>query len=138
MRRSMPLAMVLWLAWSPPSAAAEPAAAEDKGSDTGLVIEHLVKGSGPSPKATDTVRVHYHGTFTDGRVFDSSVQRGEPARFPLNRVIRCWTEGVQQIQVGGKARLTCPPELAYGARGSPPRIPPNATLVFEVELLGIE
>ncbi len=137
MRYPMLLAMALWLAWSAPRAAAEPAA-EGGGSDSGLVIEHLVKGSGPSPKATDTVRVHYHGTFSDGRVFDSSVQRGEPASFPLNRVIRCWTEGVQQIQVGGKARLTCPPELAYGARGAPPRIPPNATLVFEVELIGIE
>ena len=97
-----------------------------------------MEGSGPSPTATDVVRVHYHGTFPDGQVFDSSVERGEPARFPLNRVIACWTEGVQLMKVGGKAKLVCPPEIAYGARGAPPRIPPNATLHFEVELLAIE
>lgn len=105
---------------------------------SGLVIEHLVEGSGPQPKATDTVQVHYHGTFPDGAVFDSSVDRGEPARFPLNRVIPCWTQGVAQMKVGGKAKLTCPPEIAYGPRGAPPRIPPNATLHFEVELLAIQ
>jgi FKBP-type peptidyl-prolyl cis-trans isomerase FkpA len=104
----------------------------------GLEIEHLTEGTGASPTATDVVEVHYHGTFPDGRVFDSSVDRGTPARFPLNRVIRCWTQGVQQMKVGGKARLVCPPELAYGPPGKPPKIPPNATLVFEVELLGIE
>lgn len=105
---------------------------------SGLVITHLVEGSGPSPKATDVVVVHYHGTFPDGRVFDSSVERGEPATFPLNRVIPCWTQGLTQMKVGGKAKLVCPPELAYGARGAPPKIPPNATLEFEVELLGIK
>jgi FKBP-type peptidyl-prolyl cis-trans isomerase FkpA len=84
------------------------------------------------------VQVHYHGTFPDGRVFDSSVERGDPASFPLNRVIPCWTQGVQQMKVGGKAKLVCPPELAYGAAGAPPTIPPNATLVFEVELLAIQ
>ena len=104
----------------------------------GLQVEHLREGTGPSPKPTDVVKVHYHGTFSDGRVFDSSVQRGQPASFPLNRVIPCWTQGLQQMKVGGKARLTCPPELAYGERGAPPTIPPNATLTFEVELLGIE
>jgi len=104
----------------------------------GLQIEQIREGTGPSPKATDVVKVHYHGTFSDGRVFDSSVQRGEPASFPLNRVIPCWTQGLQQMKVGGKAKLTCPPELAYGEHGAPPRIPPNATLTFEVELLGIE
>jgi len=82
--------------------------------------------------------VHYHGTFTDGKVFDSSVQRGEPASFPLNRVIPCWTQGLQQMKVGGKAKLTCPPDLAYGASGAPPTIPPNSTLIFEVELLAIQ
>jgi FKBP-type peptidyl-prolyl cis-trans isomerase FkpA len=82
--------------------------------------------------------VHYHGTFPDGRVFDSSVERGEPASFPLNRVIPCWTQGVQQMKVGGKAKLVCPPGLAYGERGAPPTIPPNATLVFEVDLIAIQ
>jgi FKBP-type peptidyl-prolyl cis-trans isomerase FkpA len=116
----------------PSGGAAAPAASG------GLQIEHLREGSGPSPTAADRVKVHYHGTFMDGRVFDSSVQRGEPATFPLGGVIPCWTEGVQQMKVGGKAKLTCPPELAYGASGAPPTIPPNATLLFEVELLGIE
>jgi FKBP-type peptidyl-prolyl cis-trans isomerase FkpA len=107
-------------------------------SASGLEITHLVTGTGPSPKATDVVIVHYHGTFSDGSVFDSSVQRGQPARFPLNGVIPCWTEGLQLMKVGGKAKLVCPPQIAYGAQGAPPRIPPNATLNFEVELLGIQ
>jgi len=117
---------------------AAPEASEGASTGSGLVITHLVEGSGPGPEATDTVRVHYHGTFPDGSVFDSSVERGQPATFPLNRVIRCWTEGVQLMKVGGKARLVCPPEIAYGARGAPPRIPPSATLHFEVELLAIQ
>jgi FKBP-type peptidyl-prolyl cis-trans isomerase FkpA len=104
---------------------------------SGLVISTLTPGTGPSPKATDKVKVHYHGTLTDGSVFDSSVQRGQPATFPLNGVIKCWTEGVQQMKVGGKSRLVCPSELAYGERGAPPRIRPGATLIFEVELLEI-
>jgi FKBP-type peptidyl-prolyl cis-trans isomerase FkpA/FKBP-type peptidyl-prolyl cis-trans isomerase FklB len=83
------------------------------------------------------VKVHYHGTLTDGTVFDSSVQRKEPATFPLNGVIPCWTEGVQLMKAGGKSRLVCPASLAYGDRGAPPRIRPGATLVFEVELLEI-
>jgi FKBP-type peptidyl-prolyl cis-trans isomerase FkpA len=119
-----------------PSGSAPAAAAP--AAPTKIEITHLVEGTGANPKATDVVVVHYHGTFADGSVFDSSVQRGEPARFPLSRVIPCWTQGVQQIKVGGKAKLVCPPEVAYGERGMPPRIPPNATLTFEVELLGIE
>lgn len=115
-------------------AAATPPAAP---AGSSIQITHLVEGTGPNPTASDVVVVHYHGTFPDGQVFDSSVQRGEPARFPLNRVIPCWTQGVQQIKVGGKAKLVCPPETAYGERGAPPRIPANATLVFEVELLDI-
>jgi FKBP-type peptidyl-prolyl cis-trans isomerase FkpA len=107
-------------------------------SASGLTITHITEGAGASPTATDVVRVHYHGTFPNGEVFDSSVERDKPARFPLNRVIQCWTEGLQQMQVGGKAKLVCPPSIAYGARGAPPRIPPNATLHFEVELLGID
>ena len=83
------------------------------------------------------VKVHYRGTFPDGKEFDSSIARGKPAEFPLNRVIKCWTEGVQLMKVGGKARLTCPAAIAYGERGAGGTIPPNATLHFEVELLGI-
>jgi FKBP-type peptidyl-prolyl cis-trans isomerase FkpA len=103
-----------------------------------LQIVHEREGTGRSPSASDVVKVHYHGTFTDGKVFDSSVERGSPASFPLNGVIPCWTQGLQQMKVGGKAKLTCPPELAYGAAGAPPTIPPNSTLLFEVELLAIE
>ena len=115
-------------------------AAAEKGATrttSGLIITTLKPGTGASPKATDRVKVHYHGTLTDGTVFDSSVQRGEPIVLPLNGVIRCWTEGVQMMKVGGKSRFVCPADLAYGERGAPPRIKPGATLVFEVELLEI-
>jgi FKBP-type peptidyl-prolyl cis-trans isomerase FkpA len=104
---------------------------------SGMVYIEQRKGTGASPKATDTVKVHYKGTLVDGKTFDSSYDRGEPAQFPLNGVIPCWTEGVQKMAVGGKAKLVCPPAIAYGERGSPPVIPPGATLVFEVELLEI-
>jgi FKBP-type peptidyl-prolyl cis-trans isomerase FkpA len=104
---------------------------------SGVVVQTLVKGTGATPKATDSVKVNYRGTLADGTEFDSSYKRGQPASFPLNRVIPCWTEGVQTMQVGGKVRLTCPSATAYGARGVPGTIPPNATLTFEVELLGI-
>jgi len=106
-------------------------------SDTGLVYRSLKDGSGASPDAADTVKVHYRGTFPDGREFDSSYSRNAPAEFPLNRVIKCWTEGVQKMKVGGKAKLTCPAAIAYGSRGAGADIPPNATLLFEVELLAI-
>jgi FKBP-type peptidyl-prolyl cis-trans isomerase FkpA len=115
-------------------------AASEKGAHktpSGLVITTIKPGTGESPKPTDKVKVHYQGTLTDGTVFDSSVQRGQPATFPLNGVIPCWTEGVQQMKVGGKSKLVCPSELAYGDRGAPPKIKPGATLVFEVELLEI-
>ena len=106
---------------------------------SGLVYESLKDGNGASPAATDVVRVHYRGTLADGGAeFDSSYKRGEPAEFPLNRVIPCWTEGLQKMKVGGKAKLTCPPAIAYGSRGAAGVIPPNATLNFEVELLGIK
>ena len=104
---------------------------------SGIVFESVQTGSGPTPKATDTVTVHYRGTFPDGREFDSSYKRGQPTSFPLNRVIPCWTEAVQMMRVGGKARITCPPQLAYGERGAGGVIPPNATLVFDIELVSI-
>lgn len=104
---------------------------------SGLVYQSLKDGSGTPPAATDTVRVHYRGTLPDGREFDSSYKRGEPTEFPLNRVIPCWTEGVQLMKPGGKARLTCPPAIAYGERGAGGVIPPNATLQFEIELLSV-
>ena len=116
------------------------AAAKEEGAvvtSTGLVYRSLKDGTGASPAASDTVKVHYRGTFPDGKEFDSSYKRGQPIEFPLSGVIKCWTEGVQRIKVGGKAKLTCPPEIAYGERGAGGVVPPNATLVFEVELLGI-
>jgi len=124
----------------PPSEFAAKAAKEKDAlvSETGLVFRTLKEGRGPTPRADDVVRVHYRGTFADGKEFDSSYSRGQPAEFPLNRVIKCWTEGVQRIAVGGKAKLTCPPHIAYGERGAGGGvIPPNATLQFEVELIGI-
>jgi len=117
--------------------AASKAEATEK-TASGLEITTLREGAGSHPQASDTVVVHYEGKLQNGKVFDSSLKRGKPATFPLNRVIRCWTEGVQKMKVGGKARLLCPPRIAYGVRGAPPRIPPNATLVFEVELLEIK
>jgi FKBP-type peptidyl-prolyl cis-trans isomerase FkpA len=131
------LALMLVLALGCADSSSEPAAVAD-GSRAGYTIMHLKEGSGAQPQATDTVLVHYHGTFPDGRVFDSSVERGQPARFPLDRVIPCWTRGVGEMKVGGKAELVCLPEVAYGERGAPPRIPPNATLHFEVELIEIQ
>ncbi len=105
---------------------------------SGLVYRSLKDGSGGSPRPTDVVKVHYSGKLTDGREFDSSYKRGEPIEFPLNRVIPCWTEGVQRMKVGGRAKLTCPSDIAYGPSGAGGGlIPPNATLVFEVELLGL-
>ncbi|HZN91250.1 MAG TPA: FKBP-type peptidyl-prolyl cis-trans isomerase, partial [Myxococcales bacterium] len=115
-------------------------AAKEKGvekKESGLLYKSLKEGTGGSPKATDKVKVHYRGTLTNGTEFDSSYGRGSPAEFPLDRVVPCWTEGVQLMKVGGKARLVCPSSIAYGERGSPPKIPPGATLVFEVELLDI-
>lgn len=104
---------------------------------SGITITTLTEGKGASPAATDQVKVHYRGTLTDGKEFDSSYARKAPATFPLNRVIPCWTEAVQTLKVGGKAKLTCPSNLAYGSRGVPGTIPPDSTLIFEVELLEI-
>ena len=111
--------------------------ADEETLPSGVRITHLSAGSGANPKASDTVKVHYRGTLADGKEFDSSYKRNAPATFPLGRVIPCWTQGVQKMKVGGKAKLTCPPGIAYGERGAGGVIPPNATLIFEVELLGI-
>lgn len=105
--------------------------------DSGLLIEDLVVGSGKSPEVSDTVRVHYHGTLRDGRVFDSSVRRGEPFETQLSGVVECWQQGVSQMKQGGKARLSCPSELAYGDASPSPTIPGGSALVFEVELLEV-
>jgi FKBP-type peptidyl-prolyl cis-trans isomerase FkpA len=115
-------------------------AAAEKGATrtpSGVIVSVIKPGNGASPKPGDAVKVHYHGTLTDGTVFDSSVQRGEPATFPLTGVIPCFSEGLQQMKVGGKSKLVCPPDVAYGDRGAPPRIKPGATLVFEIELIDI-
>ncbi len=115
-------------------AAAEPGATK---GETGYVLKTIKPGTGASPRASDSVKVHYHGTLIDGTVFDSSVQRHEPVTFPLANVIPCWTQAVPKMKVGGKSRLVCPSDLAYGDRGAPPQIKPGATLVFEIELLDI-
>ena len=115
-------------------------AAKEKGAvktASGLVYRSLKDGTGEKPTAANIVKVNYKGTFIDGKVFDASERHGGPATFPLNQVIPCWTEGVAMMKVGGKAQLVCPPSIAYGERGAPGAIPPNSTLVFEVELLAI-
>jgi FKBP-type peptidyl-prolyl cis-trans isomerase FkpA len=136
------MALPLLLVLSPAAAqnAVTSAAAQEAGaqvSPSGMVYRSLKDGTGASPSASDKVKVHYRGTLPDGKEFDSSYKRNEAIEFPLNRVIPCWTEGVQRMKVGGKAKLTCPPATAYGERGAGGVIPPNATLLFEVELLAI-
>ena len=116
-------------------------AAKEKGAvktRSGMVYVSLKDGKGKSPSAASTVEVNYRGTLTNGKEFDSSYKRHQSISFPLSGVIPCWTEGVQMMKVGGKAKLVCPPELAYGARGAGRDVPPNATLIFEVELLAIK
>ncbi len=131
--------LLLSFAASAQNAVTAAAAKEDgaKVSASGLVYRSLKDGTGASPQASDKVKVHYRGTLPDGKEFDSSYKRNEAIEFPLNRVIPCWTEGVQMMKIGGKAKLTCPPATAYGERGAGGVIPPNATLLFEVELLAI-
>ena len=114
------------------------AAAETETLPSGVIITHTVVGTGAMPTAADRVKVHYRGTLLDGTEFDSSYKRNEPAVFPLSQVIRCWTQGVQKMKVGGKAKLTCPAATAYGERGAGGAVPPNATLNFDVELIAIE
>jgi FKBP-type peptidyl-prolyl cis-trans isomerase FkpA len=123
-----------------PQAEAQKAASTQEAVKTssGLVYKSIKEGTGAKPTASDTVKVHYRGTLPDGTEFDSSYKRNALAEFPLNGVIKCWTEGVQMMKVGGKAQLVCPPEIAYGSRGSGRAIPPNATLLFEVELLEVK
>ncbi|HUN54259.1 MAG TPA: FKBP-type peptidyl-prolyl cis-trans isomerase [Smithella sp.] len=116
-------------------------AAAEKGAQktaSGLIYTEIKAGTGAQPKAADVVKIHYTGTFADGKEFDSSAKRGQPAEFPLGQVIPCWAEGVGMMKVGGKAKLVCPSELAYGDRGRPPIIPGGATLIFEVELLDVK
>lgn len=115
----------------------EKAAANEVVLPSGVKIETIKEGAGQSPAASDRVTVHYRGTLVNGKEFDSSYSRGQPASFPLRGVIRCWTEGVQKMKVGGKAKLTCPSDTAYGSRGAGGVIPPDSTLIFEIELLGI-
>jgi FKBP-type peptidyl-prolyl cis-trans isomerase FkpA len=117
--------------------ASQPTASPPVTKPSGLVYQSLRDGTGPSPAATDTVKVFYRGTFPDGKEFDSSLK--EPVEFPLNKVIKCWTEGVQLMKAGGKARLTCPAPIAYGEKGTKDgTIPPNSTLYFDVELLEVK
>ncbi len=113
-------------------------AANSETLPSGVVVTLIKPGQGASPTADNTVRVHYRGTLPDGTEFDSSYKRNAPIDFPLRNVIPCWTQGVQKMKVGGKARLTCPAATAYGSRGVPGVIPPDTTLTFEVELLAIE
>ena len=113
-------------------------AAKEKGAqktESGLIYIPITAGTGKQPKTTDVVKVHYTGTLVDGKEFDSSIKRGQPIEFPLNQVIKCWSEGVSKMKVGGKAKLVCPSNIAYGDEGRPPVIPGGATLIFEVELL---
>lgn len=134
MQRLIPAALIAAALFATAAQAAEPVT-----TASGLVYQSLTEGTGASPAARDTVRVHYRGYFPDsGKEFDSSIARGQPIDFPLNGVIPCWTEALQKMKVGGKAKLTCPASIAYGSRGAGGVIPPNATLNFDVELLGVK
>lgn len=151
--RLLPLGLSLFLAACggddapvPPTVnPANPAAIGPQGASAGTVqttysglkYEVLRAGTGPRPSSYSQVKVHYHGTLQNGTVFDSSVQRGQPATFGLGQVIAGWKEGIPLMQTGAKYRFTVPPHLAYGARGMPPKIGPNETLIFEVELLEV-
>jgi FKBP-type peptidyl-prolyl cis-trans isomerase FkpA len=124
----------LWLM----QAQAQAAASQIQNLVSGIKIVHTVVGTGAMPVPTDKVKVHYRGTLPNGVEFDSSYKEGNPVLFPLNKVIRCWTQALQHMKVGGKATLSCPAQLAYGANGAGDAIPPNTPLSFDVELLGIE
>lgn len=134
MQRLIPAALIAAALFASAAQAAEPVT-----TASGLVYQSLTEGTGASPAARDTVRVHYRGYFPDtGKEFDSSIARGQPIDFPLNGVIPCWTEALQKMKVGGKAKLTCPASIAYGSRGAGGVIPPNATLNFDVELISVK
>ncbi|MEF9999962.1 FKBP-type peptidyl-prolyl cis-trans isomerase [Comamonas sp.] len=134
MQRLIPAALIAAALFATASQAAEPVT-----TASGLVYQSLTEGTGASPAARDTVRVHYRGYFPDsGKEFDSSIARGQPIDFPLNGVIPCWTEALQKMKAGGKAKLTCPASIAYGSRGAGGVIPPNATLNFDVELISVK
>ena len=134
MKKLTATAAIVLIVVSLQASAAEP---REEKTASGIVITTIKEGTGASPKSNDTVKVHYRGTLVNGKEFDSSYGRGQPTSFPLNRVIPCWTEGMQAMKTGGKSKLVCPPNLAYGSRGIPGTIPPDSTLVFEVELLEI-
>jgi FKBP-type peptidyl-prolyl cis-trans isomerase FkpA len=125
------------LIWLAALATAGVQAGTPEKSPSGLIYESLKEGAGEKASPAATVQVNYRGTLANGTEFDSSYKRGEPATFPLNRVIPCWTEGVAKMREGGKAKLTCPPGIAYGSRGAGSAVPPDATLTFEVELLKV-
>jgi FKBP-type peptidyl-prolyl cis-trans isomerase FkpA len=136
----LPIALISCSSSAPPDESASKAYLEKAAAapgavrtPSGLIYRELRAGTGTSPVATDTVKVNYKGTLVDGKKFDSN----DGIKFPLNQVIPCWTEGVQKMKVGGKSELVCPSSIAYGDRGSPPDIPGGATLIFEIELLGI-
>lgn len=132
-KRHLSISLALLCTFAAPQANAAP----PEHTISGLVYESLKDGTGEQPDARSSVQVHYRGTLANGSEFDSSYKRGQPATFPLNRVIPCWTEGVAKMHEGGKAKLTCPPEIAYGSRGAGAAVPPNATLTFEIELLKV-
>lgn len=138
MRLTKSLLTLVLLSFGVHAIAAAPAAPAAVTLPSGVIVTHLKVGKGTMPKADNTVRVHYRGTLADGTEFDSSYRRNEPISFPLRGVIPCWTEGVQKIKVGGKAKLLCPSATAYGTRGIPGVIPPNSILAFEVELLDVK
>ena len=116
-------------------------AAAEKGAQktaSGLIYKEIKAGTGAQPKTTDIVKIHYAGTFADGKEFENTIKRDHPMEIPLNRIFPCWTEGIGMMKVGGKAKLVCPSDIAYGDRGFPPVIPGGAALVFEVELLDVK
>ncbi len=131
-------ALLATVAFHTDAQSADAAPPAEKALPSGVTLKWTAKGSGAAPAATDTVQVHYRGTLPDGKEFDSSFKRGEPASFPLNRVVPCWTQALQAMKVGDTADVTCPPATAYGERGIPGVIPPNSTLKFQVQLLAVQ